>query len=265
MEPPITAILLDVDGVLTDTRRLHQIAWKTVFNALLRGHGFRRLFSTNEYLQFVDGRSRIDGIRTFLTARGLVLPEGTPADPPGLNSVHALATEKNRRYLALLEEEGVSAYPDVAPALDEWRRRGVRLGVLSGSRNARAVLEAAGIARAFDAVVDGTDLDERRLPGKPAPDGVRLLLARLGESPRAAVLCEDATAGIAAGRAAGVRLLIGVVRGDAPTRAARAAALRRRGAHLIVPTLAEIPVVPARPPSPLGEPPTGLWGSGTPR
>lgn len=242
MSPCTTAALLDVDGVLTQTRRLHRRAWAAVFDPLLRGRGSRRPFSASEYAAFVDGRSRLDGIRTFLAARALALPEGAPTDPPGLGTVHALAAEKNRRYLALLDEEGAWAYPDVAPALAAWRRRGLQLGILSGSRNARAVLKAAGIARAFDGVVDGTDLDERQLRGKPAPDGVRLLLCQLGVSAPEALLCEDAAAGIAAGRAAGIGLLVGVVRREEGSSAARAAALRQQGAHIIVSSLEEIPL-----------------------
>ncbi|MFZ9889715.1 MAG: HAD-IA family hydrolase, partial [Myxococcota bacterium] len=232
-----------MDGVLTDTRRLHQRAWAGVFESLLCATGSGG-FTESDYIQFVDGRGRLDGIRTFLHSRGLPLREGTPADQAGLDSVHAVAAEKNRQYLALLEEEGVWTYPDVAPALDKWRRHGWRLGVLSGSRNANAVLEAAGLRDVFDAVVDGTDLDERHLPGKPAPEGALLLLERLGTSPDNAILCEDAAAGIAAGRAAGIGLLVGVVRGDEISSTSRALALRREGAHLVVNTLGEVPTPP---------------------
>lgn len=265
MKPRPTAILLDVDGVLTDTRRLHRRAWAAVFDPLLRAHGALPPFSDVEYAGCVDGRSRLDGIRAFLRARALALPEGAPTDPPGLSSVHALAAEKNRRYLAFLEEERATAYDDVSPALAGWRQQGLRLGVLSGSRNARAVLQSTGLGRAFDAVVDGTDLEERRLRGKPAPDGVQLLLSYLGVSASEAVLCEDAAAGITAGRAAGVGFLVGVVRGEDESRAARAAALRQQGAHLIVGSLAEIPLASSCAPAPLGETHAGKGDFGAPR
>ncbi len=232
------AVLFDLDGVLTDTARLHAEAWKHTFDAVLEqqaaGAGFRPFDPVSDYRRYVDGRPRFDGVRAFLEARGIHLPEGDPADPPERDSVCGIGNRKNDRVARLMESEGVQAFPGSVAWLRQVRAEGLRTAVVSASENCQAVLRAAGIEELFDARVDGLTLTERGLPGKPAPDSFLEAARELGVAPERAVVVEDALAGVEAGAAGGFGLVIGVARKD------DADDLARHGAHLVVLDLAEM-------------------------
>jgi beta-phosphoglucomutase family hydrolase len=229
---PIEAVLLDLDGVLTDTAGLHAEAWAETLDRLLAAIDpqgrIARFKRPRDYLDLIDGRPRRDGIRAFLADRGIELPEGAAAAPPGTASVAALAAAKNERFHALLERRGVAPYPGVPALLERLRAGGCALACVSSSRNCRPILARAGLDQAFAAVADGTDLAALELAGKPAPDLFLLAARRLGVAPGRAAIVEDAVSGVAAGRAGGFGLVVAIDRG------AGTAALRTAGADLVL-------------------------------
>jgi len=232
----IVALLFDLDGVLTQTAKVHEAAWKHVFDAVLREHGDGRPFSHEDYTAHVDGRLRQDGVRAFLTSRGITVPEGAPGDPPTADTVHGVGNRKNVQLLELLERDGVERYDGSVRYLEAVRRAGHPTAVVSASRNCRQVLEAAGIAHLFDARVDGVVADERGLPGKPAPDTYLAAAADLGVDPADAAVFEDAVAGVQAGRAGGFGWVVGINRSTD----AHGDALAARGADVVVRDLGEL-------------------------
>lgn len=183
----VSAVLFDLDGVLTDTAAVHRRAWKSVFDRLLASRcGARfRPFTEEDYLNYVDGRSRADGVREFLKSRTLALPEGKPDDPPGLATVNGIGNDKNRLLLSLIERDGVRVFPGSAGYLTAVRAAGLRVGVVTSSANATAVLAAADFTRFVDALIDGREIARRGLPGKPAPDAFLAGAAELDEPPSA--------------------------------------------------------------------------------
>lgn len=236
----VEAVLFDMDGVLTDTASVHGAAWARLFDAALpelapdREH---RPFSPEDYRRLVDGRARIDGVEAVLADRGVRLPRGEITDPPGTATAWALANRKNEHFHEALAEVGVATFPTSIAVLDELRARGVPTAVVSASRNRAEVLAAAGLGDRFDAAVDGTDIEDLGLPGKPAPDTFLEAARRLGVDPAASVVVEDAVSGVAAGAAGGFGLVVGVARHDAPD------ALLAAGATVVVTDLAEVTVV----------------------
>ncbi|HEY8338367.1 MAG TPA: beta-phosphoglucomutase family hydrolase [Egibacteraceae bacterium] len=232
------AVLFDLDGVLTDTARVHMAAWKTMFDEVLRaraeatGEPFVP-FSEADYHRHVDGKPRYDGVRDFLASRGIELPEGTPDDPPEADTVHGLGNRKNVLVNQLLDD-GVVVYPGSVRLVEHLRDIGVRRAVVSSSKNCQAVLEAGGIADLFEVRVDGVVAAEEGLPGKPAPDIFLAAARRLGVPPAEAVVVEDAVSGVQAGRAGRFGLVVGVDRRDDPQR------LLDAGADLVVADLAEL-------------------------
>jgi HAD superfamily hydrolase (TIGR01509 family) len=237
------AVVFDTDGVITDSARAHAEAWKAAFDACLREHppadpAQRRPFDAQEdYLRHVDGRSRLDGAAAFLDSRGVRLSAGTPEDPPGTGTVAAVAAEKERRYLARLREGGLRAYPGTVRLLTALHAAGFATAAASASRHAGEVLERAGVRDRFAVLVDGEDAARLGLPGKPAPALFVEAARRLHVPPGRAALIEDAQAGVAAGRAGGFGLVIGV---DRTGTSASAAALAEHGADLVVRDLAEL-------------------------
>jgi len=227
------AVLLDLDGVITDTAKLHEASWKRTFDAYLGGRATQRgeplqPFGHADYRLYVDGKPRSDGVRDFLASRGISLPEGTPDDPPEAETVGGLGNRKNMLLNAVIAEEGVHAYPGSVELIRWLRERGFKLAVVTSSRNCAAVLKAAGLDTHFDAQVDGNTIASRRLAGKPAPDTFLMAAGLLGCAPARAVVVEDAIAGVEAGRNGGFGLVVGVARkGDA-------AELMRSGAHAVV-------------------------------
>lgn len=238
----VTVCLFDMDGVLTRTAVVHAAAWKETFDAYLAARAARTgesgpafaPMTPSDYDRFVDGKPRIDGTRSFVESRGLELPLGTPGDPPGAETLHGLANAKNERVLAKLAEGKVDAYEGSVRYVEAARKAGLRTAVVSSSVNTPAVLESAGIAHLFDARIDGAVALERKLPGKPAPDTYLAGAAEFGVGPESAAVFEDALAGVAAGRAGGFRLVVGVDRVD------QAAALREHGADVVVQDLDEL-------------------------
>ncbi|GII86951.1 hydrolase [Sphaerisporangium siamense] len=232
----ITACLFDMDGVLTSTVKLHKAAWKQTFDAFLRereGPGFSP-FTEEDYDRHVDGRPRADGVRDFLASRGIRLPEGHPDDPPDADTVNGVGTRKNELLLSLIKQHGIAAYPGSLTYLRAVRDAGLAIGVVTSSRNAPAVLEAAGLTDFVHARIDGTVIAERHLRGKPEPDSYLAGAEALGVRPPDAAVFEDALAGVAAGRAGGFGCVVGV------DRAHQADALRAHGADIVVSDLADL-------------------------
>ncbi|MDX3227675.1 beta-phosphoglucomutase family hydrolase [Streptomyces sp. ME19-01-6] len=233
----VRACLFDLDGVLTRTAVIHAAAWKEMFDDFLRrreGPAFRPFDKVGDYDEYVDGRPRADGVRTFLASRGIELPEGTDQDPPGLDTVHALGTRKNALVLEKIREEGVEAYPGSVRFARAVRAAGLRTAVVSSSANCRDVLISAKIEHLFEVRIDGVVAAERGLPGKPHPDTFLEAARELGVDHAAAAVLEDALAGMEAGRAGHFGYVVGV------DRVGQAEALRAHGADIVVRDLAEL-------------------------
>jgi beta-phosphoglucomutase family hydrolase len=219
-------VLFDLDGVITPTAEIHEHAWAELFGAYD--------FTQNDYLQHVDGKPRYDGVRDFLASRDVTLPEGTPDDAPGDDTVCAMGNKKNELFNTVLERDGIAAYPGSQATLDLLAGFGVPSAIVSSSKNAVPVLAAAGLSDRFEVVVDGVVAAHEGLAGKPAPDGYLLGAERLGVDPARTVVIEDATSGVAAGRAGNFAVVIGVDRG------AGAAALTEHGATFVVTDLDQL-------------------------
>lgn len=232
----IEAVLFDLDGVLTPTARVHESAWKRAFDDFLAardGTGFEP-FTERDYLDHVDGKPRYDGVRDFLSSRGIELPQGDPSDPPGHDTVCALGNLKNDMFNRVLEDEGVEPYPDAVQLLDWLRGTDIALAIVSSSANAKPVLAAAGLADRFLFVMDGVEARERELPGKPQPDTFVTAAEQVGKTAGTSVVFEDAVSGVAAGAAGGFAAVVGVDRTDS------AAALEEAGATIVVQDLSTL-------------------------
>jgi beta-phosphoglucomutase family hydrolase len=231
--------LFDLDGVLTQTARVHAAAWKQMFDEFLRqrasetGDAFVA-FAQADYDEYIDGKLRYDGVRSFLASRGIELPEGTPDDAPTANTVDGLGNRKNELVLALIREQGVDVYEGSIRYVRAAREAGLRRAVVSASANTREVLEATAIADLFEVRIDGVVAAERHLRGKPAPDTFLAGAEELGVEPSAAAVFEDALAGVAAGRAGRFGFVVGV------DRVGQAAALRDHGADIVVSDLGDL-------------------------
>ncbi|WP_054045881.1 HAD family phosphatase [Alloactinosynnema sp. L-07] len=232
----VTACLFDLDGVLTSTAALHEIAWKQTFDDFLIIHcgPHEAEFSTNDYTAYVDGRPRTDGVRTFLASRGITLPEGLPDDPPGDETVNGVGNRKNHLLLRIIEDRGVTPYPGSVAYLRAAKGAGLAIGVVTSSANGAHVLDVAGLTPFVQARIDGLVIAERGLRGKPAPDSFLAGAADLGVPPATTAVFEDALAGVAAGKAGHFRLVVGVDRAD------QADELRANGADIVVADLAEL-------------------------
>jgi len=239
----VRACLFDMDGVLTDTARIHAAAWKDAFDAFLtaraagehpEGEDLRPFDIESDYQAHVDGLPREDGVRAFLASRAITVPDGSEDDGPGAATVRGIATAKNAQVGPLIDREGVQLYPGTVTLLDALQAEGVPCAVVSSSANTRHVLEAAGALDRFAAVVDGTSLVPRGLKGKPAPDTFLAAAEDLGVAPADAAVFEDALSGVEAGRAGRFGLVVGV------DRVGHADALREHGADRVVTDLAEL-------------------------
>lgn len=241
------AYLFDLDGVLTSTARIHARCWKQVFDELLRARaasGAFVPFTAADYQRFVDGKPRFDGVRSFLASRGIRLPEQSPAGTDA-DSVASVAEHKDALVAQAIAAGEAQAYPGSVAFVRWLRAAGRRAAVVSSSHHAPLVLGKTGLDGYFDAVVSGADMDREHIAGKPAPD-IYLYAARcLAVAPSSAVVIEDALSGVAAGRAGGFGLVIGVARRH------DAQALRDNGAGLVVGDLAELlPALSAPPEAP---------------
>ena len=232
---PVTVCLFDLDGVLTDTASVHRAAWKQTFDVLLAARGLPE-FTDQDYVQFVDGKPRADGVRDFLHSRGIDLPEGTPADPPSAETVNGVGNRKNELLLAHIRTDGVQVYDGSVRYLVAARDAGLRRIVVSSSANTADVLRVTGLDQYVEGLIDGVTLREQHIPGKPAPDAF-LAGARLaGVGAAQAVVFEDATSGVQAGRAGDFGYVVGVNRLDDT----HAADLRKYGADIVVRDLEEL-------------------------
>jgi beta-phosphoglucomutase family hydrolase len=235
------AAFFDMDGVLTDTARLHTTAWKHLFDEFLcrraaaAGGNFVPFDPQDDYLAHVDGRPREDGVRTFLASRGIHLPEGSEDDPDGADTVAALARHKDHLFAQELQG-GAEPMPGTEALLRALRRVSIRTAVVSSSRNCAEVLEAAGLTSLLDTRVDGLDLVALGLPGKPAPDLFLEAARRLGVTPARGILFEDALAGVEAGLRGGFGCVVGVGSGS------QAAALLAQGAEAVIGDLSVVAV-----------------------
>jgi beta-phosphoglucomutase family hydrolase len=236
----IRGCLFDLDGVLTQTARVHDAAWREMFDGYLRersrrtGEPFVPFDPVADYESFVDGKPRADGTRSFLESRGIRLPEGSPDDPPNAETIEGLSSRKNEILLRRIHEDGVAAYPGSVRYVRATARAGLRRAVVTSSANCGDVLTAAGIEDLFEARIDGLVAERDRLRGKPAPDTFLAGARALGLDPQAAAVFEDAQAGVAAGRAGGFGFVVGV------DRLGQADELRGHGADVVVADLAEL-------------------------
>lgn len=233
------AAILDMDGVITQSARAHFEAWKRMFDEYLRERAAReggefRPFTEEEYYRYVDGKPRYDGAQSFLESRGIEIPRGKPDDDPGEQTVCGLGNRKNELFLEHLDDHGADAWPHARAFVEEMKRRGKPVAVISSSRNAKAVLEGAGVIELFDAIVDGVVSDEMGLEGKPAPDIFLEAARRLHVSPEHSIVVEDARAGVEAGRAGGFGLVVGIDRSGENT------GLADHGADIVVEDLSHI-------------------------
>ncbi|MCW8217514.1 beta-phosphoglucomutase family hydrolase [Streptomyces griseolus] len=232
----IQACLFDLDGVVTRTAVVHAAAWKATFDAFLRerdGEDFRP-FTDSDYDQYVDGRPRADGVRSFLASRGIELPEGTSDDPPDTQSVNGVGNRKNELLLEKIRTDGVEPYEGTLRYIDAVRAAGLATAIVSSSANTRDVLHSIDAERLFDARIDGVVARERKLPGKPRPDTFLAAARDLGVEPSRAAVFEDALAGMDAGRSGHFGFVVGV------DRVGQTDALYAHGADRVVKDLAEL-------------------------
>ena len=256
-----------MDGVLTQTAKVHNAAWEQTFNAFLRRRAdalhepFRPFDPIGDYQSFVDGRARADGVRTFLASRHITVPEGSPDDAPDLDTIFGIGNRKNQLLLERIRTDGVEVFPDSVTFLHAVRAAGLRTAVVSASANTPDVLTAVGLDVLFDARVDGNVALARVLRGKPDPDTFAYAAELLRVPPAHAAVFEDALAGVAAGRAGDFGFVVGVDRtgsgpaGSRPTGSpagnrpadsspadstSHAEALRAHGADIVVADLTEL-------------------------
>ena len=236
----VTLCLFDLDGVLTQTAKVHASAWQEMFDAYLRdraaqtGEDFAAFDAVRDYDEFVDGKPRSDGVRSFLSSRGIELPEGSPDDRPGTGTINGLGNRKNEIVLKMMRENGVEPYDGSVRYVEAAREAGLRRSVVSSSANCRDVLGAAGIADLFDQIIDGHVAEREHLRGKPAPDTYLAGARASGVEPECAAVFEDALAGVEAGRAGKFAIVVGV------DRVGQADALKAHGADIVVSDLAEL-------------------------
>jgi beta-phosphoglucomutase family hydrolase len=231
----ITACLFDLDGVLTQTAKVHQAAWKRTFDEFLRSRDPQAAeFSQADYNTYVDGKPREDGVRDFLASRGITLPEGGDEDPADAATVRGVATRKNELLLRELDEHGVQVYEGSMRYLRAVKDAGLATAVVTASANGEQVVAAGGFADLIDARVDGVVAKRDGLRGKPAPDSFLAGARALGVPPAQAVVFEDALSGVAAGRAGDFGFVVGV------DRVGQAAGLREHGADVVVTDLDQL-------------------------
>ena len=231
----VTACLFDLDGVLTDTAAVHRAAWAATFDPVLKAHG-QAAFTLDDYDDYVDGKPRLDGVRDFLGARGLSVPEGSDGDPPDAETVHGIAARKNRDVLARIKRDGVEVFEGSRRYLEAVAGAGLHRIVVSSSANTAEVLRVTGLDRLVEGRVDGVTIKQLGIAGKPAPDSFLEGARRAGVPAQRAAVFEDATSGVEAGRRGGFGFVVGVNRLDDH----HAQALRDHGADVVVQDLAEL-------------------------
>lgn len=212
------AVIFDLDGVITDTASVHAEAWKRMLDAFLARHSaregvaFQPFKIETDYRFYVDGRPRLDGLRNFLVARGIQLPEGGPQDPPGAETIYGLGMIKNQYFLEEIRTKGVKVYPSTVDLIRSCKKHGLKTAVISSSRSCAMILDSANVSDLFDVRVDGVDLELLGITGKPAPDIFIEAARQLGVEVERTVVIEDALSGVQAGRAGNFGLVIGIAR-----------------------------------------------------
>jgi beta-phosphoglucomutase family hydrolase len=235
----VNTCLFDLDGVLTQTAKVHFAAWKRMFDEYLKQRAVRTgeefaPFTQGDYDQYVDGKPRYDGVQSFVESRRIELPRGQATDPPDAETVDGLGNRKNQIVLELIRTQGVEPYEGSVRYLHAARDVGFRRAVVSSSANCRDVLKAAGIEDLLEVRMDGVVAEREHLKGKPAPDTYLKAAEMLGAKPSEAAVFEDALAGVESGRAGSFGCVVGV------DRVGQAAALREHGADVVVSDLAEL-------------------------
>jgi len=219
-------VLFDLDGVITPTAEIHEHAWGELFADFD--------YTGADYLRYIDGKPRYDGVRSFLSSRNVSLPDGDPTDAPGDDTVCAMGNRKNALFNTILERDGIAPYPSSLAIIELLDAAGIASAIVSSSKNARNVLDAAGLGERFGVVVDGVVAASEHIAGKPAPDMFLDAARKIGIDPADGVVVEDAVSGVAAGAAGGFAVVIGVDRG------AGAETLLDHGATFVVADLAEL-------------------------
>jgi beta-phosphoglucomutase family hydrolase len=234
------AILFDLDGVITNTANLHAKCWKQMFDEYLqkraseRREAFHPFDLAADYQLYVDGKPRFDGVRDFLRSRGIQLPEGNLHDSGNVETVHGLGNRKDQMVSRIIDEVGVEAYTGTVRFIQQLRRDGFKIAVVTSSQRCAAVLRAAKLEQFFEVRIDGNVIENERLAGKPAPDTFLAAARLLGVEPKRTVVIEDALSGVEAGSNGKFGLVVGVARKG------NAEELKRHGAHLVVEDLGEL-------------------------
>jgi beta-phosphoglucomutase family hydrolase len=236
----VRACLFDLDGVLTETAKVHAAAWKEMFDGYLReraahsGEAFVAFDPVGDYDEYVDGKPRYEGVSSFLDSRGIDLPQGQESDKADAQTIDGLGNRKNDIVLRMIKDQGVKAYDGSVRYVRAAREAGLARAVVSSSTNCRDVLLAAGIEDLFQQRIDGVVAEREHLRGKPAPDTFLAGARALHVEPGQAAVFEDALVGVQAGRAGGFACVVGV------DRVGQADALREHGANIVVGDLAEL-------------------------
>lgn len=241
MELPFHSVIFDLDGVITKTAVLHFKAWKSVFDDYLKLRAQRdnetfKEFTQQDYLAYVDGKPRYDGVKSFLESRGIDIPYGRPEDPPSAETVCGIGNRKNAQFLDILRKEGVEVYTTTIEFIRQLKGFGVKIGVASSSKNCQEILQRAGIEELFDTRVDGKVSQELKLKGKPEPDIFVRSAYNLGATPANSIVVEDATSGVMAGRNGGFGLVVGIARKN------NHSALFENGADIVVSDVGELSI-----------------------
>jgi alpha,alpha-trehalase len=235
------AAIFDLDGVVTKTMPTHALAWKKAFDEFLSQHqgndsAVRPFDIATDYMIYVDGKPRLEGIKSFLQSRKISLPAGDPKEAPGFRSIHALGNLKNDYFLEKVKKDGVEVYQSTLEFIRKLKAQGIKTGIISSSKNCALILDSAGLAEMFEVRVDGVDLIKLNIPGKPAPDMFLEAARQLGAEPSRTVIIEDAVSGVEAAKAGGFGLVIGI------SRLGNRKDLLQYGAHVVVNDAAEISV-----------------------
>lgn len=236
------AVIFDLDGVITDTARIHSVAWKKLFDQYLAqrasrdGKHYEPFDISIDYRRYVDGKPRYEGVRSFLESRGIHLPYGVAEDKPDQETICGLGNKKNPMFLEGLKTEGVDVYQSSLRLLEALRAMGIKTAIVSSSKNCATILDVAHITDLFDVKVDGKDAARLGLKGKPDPDTFLEAAQELGVEPVRSVIVEDAISGVQAGRSGKFGCVLGV------DRTGHSDDLRKNGADVVVSDLSEVSV-----------------------
>lgn len=230
---PFDAVIFDLDGVITQTAEIHGKAWKKMFDEYLKmreerdGEPFKEFTHSGDYLPFVDGKPRYNGVKSFLESRGISIPMGDPSDSADMETVCGLGNKKNKAFRQIVEEQGAQVYESTIDFIHALKKYNIRIGCASSSKNCEVILKTAGIDHLFETRIDGVVSADIGLKGKPEADIFVTAARKLGCLPYRSVVVEDATSGVMAGRNGGFGLVIGLAREK------NASKLLRNGADVV--------------------------------